>query len=47
LWLKERNPQSGIRDFEWVDGLAKNAGLSLSHDFGMPANNQLLVWRKS
>ena len=44
-WLKQRDPVSGIRDFEWVDRLAAAAGLSLVEDNAMPANNQLLVWR--
>ena len=44
-WLKKRNPQSGIRDFEWVSSLAKNIGLELVRDYDMPANNRLLVWR--
>ena len=44
-WLKERNPQSGIRDFEWVNSLADRAGLDLLEDNPMPANNQLLVWQ--
>lgn len=46
LWLKERDPRSGIRDFEWVDGLACKAGFSLLEDVPMPANNRLLCWRK-
>lgn len=46
LWLKARNPESGIRDFEWVDGLATAAGYVLLEDIAMPANNRLLVWRK-
>ena len=45
-WLKARNPISGIRDFEWVDSLAKSAGLDFVEDNSMPANNQLLVWQK-
>ncbi len=45
-WLKDRNPVCGIRDFEWVDGLAKTRGFQLIEDHVMPANNQLLVWRK-
>lgn len=47
LWLKDRNPLSGIRDFEWVNGLAKSAGLHLLEDNAMPANNQFLVWQKT
>ena len=45
LWLKDRDPLSGIRDFEWVSELASSIGLSLIEDNAMPANNQLLVWR--
>jgi cyclopropane fatty-acyl-phospholipid synthase-like methyltransferase len=43
-WLKERDPRSGVRDFEKVDALAQAAGLRLRADHAMPANNQLLVW---
>lgn len=46
LWLRERDPLSGIRDFEWVDELAQSRGFSLLEDCSMPANNQCLVWRK-
>jgi hypothetical protein len=45
-WLQDRDPASGIRDFETVDALAKEAGLELVADHVMPANNQLLVWQK-
>ncbi|MGY0559821.1 DUF938 domain-containing protein [Luteimonas sp. A277] len=44
-WLKARDPQSGIRGFEAVDGLANDAGLRLVTDLAMPANNRCLVWR--
>jgi cyclopropane fatty-acyl-phospholipid synthase-like methyltransferase len=43
-WLKNRDPHSGIRNFENVDTLAQSAGLSLLADFAMPANNRTLVW---
>jgi cyclopropane fatty-acyl-phospholipid synthase-like methyltransferase len=46
LWLKERDPQSGIRDFEALDALALAQGLRLRADHAMPANNQTLVWRR-
>lgn len=46
-WLKQRDPVSGIRDFEWVNSLAERAGLTLVEDNPMPANNQMLVWRKA
>ena len=45
-WLKERDPLSGIRDFEAVDALVTQAGLSLIGDEAMPANNRLLAWRR-
>ncbi|RLA46652.1 MAG: methylase [Gammaproteobacteria bacterium] len=45
-WLKERGPHQGIRDFEAIDALANEAGMSLSEDNAMPANNRLLVWHK-
>ena len=43
--LRERDPQSGIRDFEAVDALARRAGFALKADHRMPANNQTIVWR--
>jgi SAM-dependent methyltransferase len=46
LWLKERDPVSGVRDFEWVNSLAQSAGLTLLEDNPMPANNQMLIWQK-
>lgn len=45
--LKLRDPLSGIRDFEAVNALARDQGLELLYDQAMPANNQLLVWRRS
>jgi len=45
-WLKARDPQSGIRDFEALDALATEQGLKLHADHAMPANNQTLVWRR-
>jgi cyclopropane fatty-acyl-phospholipid synthase-like methyltransferase len=44
-WLRRRNPESGIRDFEAVNALAAEVGLTLVEDNAMPANNRLLVWR--
>lgn len=45
-WLKSRDPQSGIRDFEAINELAENNGLKLQKDYEMPVNNRLLVWQK-
>ena len=46
IWLKNRDRRSGIRDFEAVDALAQNIGLSLRADQDMPANNQCLIWQR-
>lgn len=43
--LRARDPVSGIRDYEAVNQLAEQAGLTLQHDFEMPANNRQLVWQ--
>jgi len=45
--LRARDPASGIRGFEAVDALALARGLTLIEDAAMPANNRLLVWRKT
>lgn len=45
-WLKARDPNMGIRNFEAVDALARASGLQLHIDTPMPANNRLLVWRR-
>jgi hypothetical protein len=44
--LHARDLDSGIRDFEAVDALARRAGFSLVADHPMPANNQTIVWRR-
>ncbi|MBT9541116.1 DUF938 domain-containing protein [Thiobacillus sp.] len=46
VWLKARDPASGVRDFEAVDALARAQGLVLQHDIAMPANNRSLVWQR-
>ena len=46
-WLKQRDPASGVRDFEAVNALAKAQGLVLQQDIAMPANNRSLVWHKT
>lgn len=47
LWLKNIESSRGIRDSESIITLAKKEGLLLINDFDMPANNQLLVFKKS
>lgn len=46
-WLKLRDPESGIRDFEAVNGAAETNGLRLAEDRAMPANNRSIWWIKS
>lgn len=45
--LRARDPTSGVRDFEAICELAERYGLNLAEDNAMPANNRLLVFRKS
>jgi SAM-dependent methyltransferase len=45
--LRMQAPHMGIRDFEAVDAQASACGLQLQADHVMPANNRLLVWRRS
>ncbi|HMM53469.1 MAG TPA: DUF938 domain-containing protein [Candidatus Desulfobacillus sp.] len=45
-WLKERGAHQGIRDFEAVDALAREADFRLVEDRAMPANNRCLVWQR-
>jgi len=46
-WLRQRDPASGIRHVEDIVALAASQGLALTQDNAMPANNRLLVFRRS
>jgi len=46
VWLKNRDPASGVRDFEALNALAEAQGLVLIQDFDMPSDNHTLVWRR-
>ncbi|PID49087.1 MAG: methylase [Proteobacteria bacterium] len=46
LWLKKRNPASGVRNFEDLNQLAQQAGMMLQEDYAMPVNNRILCWQK-
>lgn len=46
-WLQARNPESGIRDAEWVTDTMAQHGLTWVKDHEMPANNRLLVFQRS
>jgi cyclopropane fatty-acyl-phospholipid synthase-like methyltransferase len=45
--LKQRNPASGIRDFEMIEKSLKAANLDFIEKFDLPANNHLLVFKKN
>ena len=44
--LKANDPDSGIKDFEWLQALAESAAMELLNDIEMPANNRSLIWKK-
>jgi SAM-dependent methyltransferase len=46
VWLRNRDPGSGVRDFEALDRLARARGLVLCKDVDMPRDNHILVWRR-
>ncbi len=46
-WLRGRNPDSGIKDFEQILLLARQFHLYLRADEEMPANNRTLVFQKA
>ena len=45
-WLKDRDPASGIKDFDWVNTLAEQNGMILVKDYTMPMNNRILHFKK-
>ena len=46
VWLKSRDPVSGVRDFEAINALAAAQGLVLQQDIAMPANNRTVIWQR-
>lgn len=47
VWLKQRNSERGIRDFDKINQLAMDGALTLGEDIPMPANNRMIWWQKS
>lgn len=45
-WLRERDPDSGIKDFEQIILTARKEKLRLIKDIAMPANNRMLIFQK-
>jgi len=46
-FLRQRDPASGVRDFEALDAQAQLRGLRFSANHAMPANNRTLMWRRA
>lgn len=46
LWLRARDPQSGVRDVYELQKLAAQNQIELIADKEMPINNRSLIWRK-
>jgi SAM-dependent methyltransferase len=44
--LRSSDPQMGLRDLEALESLANRSQMVLQSQFPMPANNQILVFRK-
>lgn len=47
VWLKSRDPKSGVRDFAALNALAIQQGMTLLKDVEMPINNRTLVWQRT
>lgn len=45
--LREQDPQMGLRDLDDLDRLARENDLARARLYALPANNHLVVWRKS
>ena len=45
-YLRQRDPLSGVRDFEDIDKLAIAQNLVFMKQFPMPVNNSCLYWQK-
>jgi len=46
LWLRDRDPDSCIRDKNDLDKLALKNNFQASHEWAMPANNKILCWKR-
>ena len=46
VWLKERDPLSGIRDVTKLAALLNAENMELVRDYEMPVNNRILVWQR-
>jgi hypothetical protein len=46
-WLRERDPESGLREFDELEALAASHGMYFIKRYDLPANNNILVWQKA
>ena len=46
VWLKERDPLSGVRDVTELAVLMNAENMELVRDYEMPVNNRILVWQR-
>lgn len=46
IWLKNRDPLSGVRDVSELSRYMAVQGIELVRDHEMPVNNRILVWEK-
>ncbi len=46
IWLKQRDPLSGVRDVSEINKLLGEHDMQLINDYEMPVNNRILVWQK-
>ncbi len=46
IWLKQRDPLSGVRDVSEINKLLGEHDMQLVNDYEMPVNNRILVWQK-
>ncbi len=45
MWLKEREPLSGIKDIQWLDSALSERGFRALAKHSMPANNLIAVYQ--
>jgi len=44
LWLRESDPESGVRDLSELDNIAQGYGFKVARRIDMPANNLMVFW---
>jgi len=46
-WLEARDPKSGIKDFQWLDKVASQAGFDWYEQVPLPSNNFIRIYKKN